>query len=88
MNAEIYTALMGKRKVSLNKWRDTIYGHGVRGLSGLPLPKSMDRFGTIPLKIPAGFSFRNGQVGSKIQETQKDHEGFVEEEQRSRVNST
>lgn len=82
---------MGKMKVSLNKWRDIIYGHGVRGLSGLLLSKSMDRFGTIPLKIPAGFSFRNGQVISKIcieiQETQKDHEGFVEEEQRSRVNS-
>lgn len=83
---------MGKMKVSLNKWRYIIHDHGVRGLSGLPLPKSMDRFGTIPLKIPAGFSFRNGQVGSKIcieiQETQKDHEGFVKEEQKSRVNTT
>lgn len=51
----------------------------------------MDRFGAIPLKISAGFSFRNRQVESKIpieiQETQKDHEGFVKEEQSSGVNT-
>lgn len=34
MNTEIYTTLMEKIKVSLNKWRDIIFGLRVEWLSG------------------------------------------------------
>lgn len=34
LNTEIYATLMGKIKVSLNKWRDIIYGHGLDGSLG------------------------------------------------------